>query len=360
MTELGAEAGAVISSSHNPVQDNGIKFFGPDGYKLNDAEEDRIEALLGEEAERPTGAAIGKTILLPRPLEMYVDHALKSLQGRRLDGLTVVVDCAFGAAFETTPSALERAGAQVIAINAEPDGTRINVECGSTAPEVVAKRVVEYGADVGLAHDGDADRVIAIDENGNVIDGDAIIAILTLELLEKGRLANNKVVTTVMANLGFRRLMAESSVEVIETSVGDRYVIEAMIQHGAVIGGEQSGHVIFSEHATTGDGLITALRLLARMTSSVKRLSELASVIERFPQLILNVAVSDKNGFESSEAIKDSIESAERKLEGQGRILVRPSGTESVVRVMVEAMDEALATEVGEEVARTIEKELGA
>ena len=359
VTELGADAGAVISASHNPVQDNGIKFFGPDGYKLNDTEEDRIEGLIDADAERPTGTAVGKTIDLPGAHDMYIEHALRSLEGRRLDGLRVVVDCAYGAAFETTPTALRRAGAEVIAINAEPDGTKINVECGSTAPDVVAKKVIDEGADIGLAHDGDADRVIAVDASGAVVDGDAIIAMLALELHENGRLPGNLVVSTVMANLGFRRLMKQSGIEVAETAVGDRYVIEAMLTNGAAIGGEQSGHVIFADHATTGDGLITALRLLGRMSSTGKPLSELASVIERFPQLIVNVPVEDKHGFAASVSIKEAISRAEHELNGKGRVLVRPSGTEPVVRVMVEAVDEQLATSVCNDLAMLIQKELG-
>lgn len=354
VTHLGAEAGAVISASHNPVEDNGIKFFGPDGFKLSDAHEEKIEALVDAAPER--GAIVGRAASVEEAEAAYVGHALRALEGRRLDGLKVVVDCAFGAAFRTSPRALAEAGAEVIALNAEPDGTRINVECGSTAPEVAAKAVVEHRADLGLAHDGDADRVIAVDETGGVVDGDPIIAALAVEVKEQGRLQGNLVVATVMANLGFRRALAAAGIDVVETTVGDRYVIEEMLRRGAVMGGEQSGHVIFLDFATTGDGLITGLRLAARMVSTGKRLSELARVVERFPQVLLNVPVSDRSRLDGADRVWASVEAAQSRLGEEGRVLVRASGTEPIVRVMVEAADEATAQQVANEIAAVIKE----
>lgn len=355
VAHLGAAAGAVVSGSHNSVEDNGVKFFGPDGFKLADADEVRIENLLGStELSRPVGLDVGRPAYLPEAESLYVEHALSSLEGRSLAGIKVVVDCANGAAFRTTPEALRTAGANVVAINAEPDGANINVASGSTNPGSGAEKVVEIGAHVGFAHDGDADRVIAIDEKGEIVDGDQMMALLAVELKEQGRLKNNLVVATVMANLGFRAAMSAESIEVLETAVGDRYVIEAMRTNEAVIGGEQSGHLIFSEYATTGDGLIAALRVLGRMTSTGKSLSSLASFVRRCPQVVLNVAVTNKNGLAQSAEVWRTVKQAEERLGAKGRVLVRPSGTEPLVRVMVEAQDLTLAEEIAEQIAAIV------
>jgi phosphoglucosamine mutase len=359
VTDLGAQAAAVISASHNPAADNGIKFFGADGFKLSDAEEDRIERLLRGSRPGLTGDAVGRSSVLDDAEERYVTSVARALDGRSLEGLRVVLDCAHGAAFRTSPMALKRAGAEVIAINVDPDGMNINVGCGSTVPELLTKSTVEHRADVGLAHDGDADRLIAVDEAGNVVDGDAILAILALELEEQGRLAGGLVVTTVMANLGFKTAMAASGIEVIETPVGDRYVIEAMRAHGAVIGGEQSGHLIFGEYSTTGDGIVTGLRLLGRMVSSGKALSELARVVERFPQVLIGVATPDRERLSEATSVWRSVEEVRRRLGERGRVLVRPSGTEPLVRVMVEAAEEATARSAAEEIAEAVKEALG-
>jgi phosphoglucosamine mutase len=353
--DMPASAGAVISASHNPASDNGIKFFAPDGFKLTEDEEDAVEALMSE--SRDSSLRIGQTHS-EEAEERYVSHCLESLEGIRLEGLKVVLDCSNGAAFRTSPRGLSLAGADVIVINDSPDGKNINLGCGSTSPDVVAKAVVEHGAHVGLAHDGDADRLIAVDSTGGVIDGDAIIAALSIGMKQEGRLRNNVVVSTVMANLGFRLALRDAAIELVETPVGDRYVVEEMRRREAAIGGEQSGHIVFLDHATTGDGLITALRLLARMVSTDKSLSELASVVQHFPQVLRNVAVANRDRFDGSKAIADAVQSAKAKLGNDGRVLVRPSGTESVIRVMVEASDESTANEVAAELAAVVETEL--
>lgn len=361
VTQMGAGAGAVISASHNPVEDNGIKFFGADGFKLTDEQESRIEALMDDpDIPHPTGVDVGREHFLEHDAEeRYVTHALEVLGGTRLDGLKVVLDCAHGAAFITSPEAMSRAGADVTVINAEPDGTNINVECGSTHPQVVAQKVVEVGADVGFAHDGDADRVIAVDHAGKVVDGDQIMGLLALDMKQDGRLRNDMLVTTVMSNLGLKVAMRDAGVALIETSVGDRYVLEAMRKQGASLGGEQSGHVIVLDHATTGDGLITALSVMSTMVRSGRGLADLASAVKRFPQALINVKVSRKDELESSELVAKTIEEAQDALGDMGRILVRPSGTESLVRVMVEADSQTRADTVARQIADVVEAELG-
>jgi phosphoglucosamine mutase len=356
---LGAGAGAVLSASHNPVPDNGIKLFGPDGYKFTDEEQERVEVLLDRKLPRPTGSEVGRAAFVEDARERYIRHVLGALEGARLDGLKVVVDCAYGAGFETTPEALSRAGADVVALNASPKGDLINVACGSNAPQVVAAAVRTHGAHVGLAHDGDADRVIAVDEAGSVVDGDAMIALLALELRDEGRLPGNAVVTTVMANLGFRLAMAAEGIHVIETEVGDRAVIGAMRRNGAALGGEQSGHVIFADHGTTGDGLVTGMRVLRRVAASGLPLSELASVVQRAPQVLLNVPVTDRSLLAEAEPLWKAVSAAQALLGGSGRVLVRASGTEPLVRVMVEATEEGMARGVAEELAEIVVRELG-
>ncbi|HYN98047.1 MAG TPA: phosphoglucosamine mutase [Actinomycetota bacterium] len=351
VTTLGASAGAVISASHNPFSDNGIKFFGGDGYKLTDEQEARIEELV--DSPGPGGPAGGSGALADAD-HLYVKHALEALEGRSLEGLQLVLDCSNGAAFRTSPEAFRRAGATVTVLNADPDGVNINAGCGSQHLEGLVERVQASGAHLGLAHDGDADRVIAVDEQGSVVDGDCLIAALAVELKEAGKLAGNLVVSTVMANLGFRRALAAGGIELVETPVGDRYVLEKMRETGASIGGEQSGHVIFSRFSTTGDGLITGLRLAGLMVSSGRTLSELAAVVEKFPQVLVNVPVPDAKRAGSSRALADAVEKAQKDMGDRGRVLVRPSGTEPLVRVMVEAPDTDTADSVAAGLAAII------
>lgn len=358
-TDLHTDAGAVVSASHNPADHNGIKFFGPDGFKLTDDQEARIEALLEAPTPAVTGAGVGKISSLPDAEDRYVGHALRSLEGRRLDGLKIVVDCANGAAYRTSPRALVEAGAEVISINDAPDGMNINVGCGSTDLRPVSEAVLASGADLGLAHDGDADRVLAVDANGMLVDGDAIIAILAMELKEQDRLPGDMVVTTVMANLGFRLAMNAAGIALVETSVGDRYVIEAMRRNGAEIGGEQSGHVILADCSTTGDGLITGLRLAARLVSTGRPLSELATVVERYPQVLVNVPVRDRDALAGASGVGKAVKRAQTALGDTGRVLVRPSGTEAVVRVMVEATDQATADEAAASIVAAVLADLG-
>ena len=354
--ELGAQSGAMISASHNPVPDNGIKFFGPDGYKLTDAEEDRVEELLQRfYDDRPVGDAIGRMRLCPELVEQYVDH-LAATVSDDLSGMRVVVDCANGAASGVAPDLLRRLGCDVIALHAEPDGLNINADCGSTYPEVVASAVVEHGADLGLAHDGDADRLIAADHTGTVVDGDTILAILAQRLHRERDLGT--VVTTVMTNMGFKQAMRGMGVDVIETKVGDRYVLEAMRAGDHPLGGEQSGHVIMLDHATTGDGVLTAVQLVATVAASGKRLAELATVMRRLPQVLVNVRDVDRDLLDGAEQLWRAVAEEEQALDGAGRVLVRASGTEPLVRVMVEADTESRAADVAERLAKVVAAEL--
>ena len=356
----GARAGAVISASHNPVPDNGIKFFSEDGFKLPQDLEEEIENEMQEFSnELPQGAEIGSSATVENAGDRYIEHLLSTLE-HRLEGLTVVLDCAFGAAYEVAPRAFERAGATVIAINDEPDGTRINVSCGSTSLEGVARRVLDERADIGLAFDGDADRVLAIDERGAVVDGDRILAISAVALKSKGALPNNVIVATVMSNLGFRRALEELGIEIVTAPVGDKFVVDAMISTGAALGGEQSGHVIFGKHATTGDGVLTGLQLASALSSAEAPFSKLAHLFEPYPQVLINVPVKGKERLESATGLWDEIAAAERELGAEGRVLVRPSGTEPVVRVMVEAAGESEARRVADRLVTSVERHLGA
>lgn len=358
VTHLRADAGVVISASHNPYQDNGIKFFGSDGYKLSDEIQSRIQRLVDDPPAGVTGASIGNSRRAFRAQQAYVSAALRALEGRHLEGLKVVLDCGNGAAYHTSPAAFRQAGAEVVTMNCNPDGTNINRSCGSTNIVPVAERVVEMGADLGLAHDGDADRVIAIDETGAEVDGDAMIALLAEELKGAGELEGDLVVTTVMANLGLRKVLAAWEVELVETPVGDRNVLQAMRRRGASIGGEQSGHLIFSRFGTTGDGLVTGLRLAGRMVSTGRKLSDLASVVERFPQVLVNIKIPSPQRVESCFAVQKEIDRIEGELQGSGRILVRASGTEPLVRVMVEAAEQDTAQSVADDLAELIRTEL--
>ncbi|HEU5298770.1 MAG TPA: phosphoglucosamine mutase [bacterium] len=358
---LGRTHGAVavaISASHNPVADNGIKFFARDGFKLPDTVEDAIEAALDRgDLRRPTGAEVGRAETLAEAVESYADF-VASLATVPPSGLRVVVDCAYGAAYAAAPLVWERLGATVIPINAEADGRRINVDCGSTSPEVVRRAVLEHGADLGFAHDGDADRVIAVDETGRIVDGDAIMGLCALHLAGTGRLPGMAVVATVMSNLGLEVALRRAGIALERTKVGDRYVLERMREVGVPLGGEQSGHVIFLDHVTTGDGLVTAVQVANVMMESGRRLSELAAPIQRFPQVLKNVRVAARDGVGAHPAVQAAVGEAERRLGARGRVLVRPSGTEPVVRVMVEAEDgdeaEALAAHLAEVIGQAV------
>lgn len=354
--QLGADSGAVISASHNPVGDNGIKFFGPSGYKLTDAEENRISELLQRTYEdRPTGADIGRVRPEDGLLARYVDHLMQAADAD-LSGLRVVVDCANGAASAVAPEVLRRLGCDVVAIHAEPDGANINDGCGSNHPEVIAEAVVAHGADLGVAHDGDADRLIAADHTGGIVDGDAILAILAARRHQREGLQT--VVTTVMTNLGFTRAMAQLGIEVIQTKVGDRYVLEEMLAHGHPLGGEQSGHLILADLATTGDGLLSAVALLSAVVASGRPLAELASVMERLPQVLVNVRGVDRQRLTESEAVWSGVDKEVLELGAAGRVLVRASGTEPLVRVMVEADELGRAQQVADRLAGLIAREL--
>jgi phosphoglucosamine mutase len=356
----GAAAGAVISASHNPMPDNGIKFFGPEGFKLPDALEERIESALGaadQAAPRPVAGEVGRVREAADAVEAYLAHLLDGIPD--LGGLRVVVDCANGAAATVAPEAYRRAGADVTAVAAEPDGENINAGVGSTHPEHVQAAVRRMNAHAGLAHDGDADRLIAVDERGELVDGDVILAVAALDERARDRLPTGTVVTTVMTNLGFRQAMASHGVEVVQTAVGDRYVLEAMRAGGHTLGGEQSGHIIFLDRATTGDGVLTALRLLAIMARTGQPLSDLAKVMRRLPQVLINVRVADRDGLTSSAAVIRAVAAAEAALGDQGRVLVRASGTEPLVRVMVEAETEAGARAVAERLAEVVGDQLG-
>jgi phosphoglucosamine mutase len=376
VADAGATLGVMLSASHNPMPDNGIKLFSSGGFKLPDEVEDAIEADLTASAarpgaiDRPQGGAVGRvrddaaytgggagpsrgrrasdeTAVVDR----YVEHLLAAVPAR-LDGLRVVVDCAQGAASELAPRVLRAAGADVTALFADGDGLHINEGCGATHLEALQAAVRQHGADVGIAHDGDADRCLAVDAAGEVVDGDQILAILGLALREQGRLTEDTVVATVMSNLGFRHAMRDAGVTVRETPVGDRYVLEAMRAGGWVLGGEQSGHVVFLDHATTGDGLLTALALLGRMAETKRPLADLASVMRRLPQVLVNVR-SDRSAA-TAPAVVAAVQAAEQELGDGGRVLLRPSGTEPLVRVMVEATTEESAREVAERLAEVV------
>jgi phosphoglucosamine mutase len=355
--DLGADLGAVISASHNPMPDNGLKFLARGGHKLADDLENAIEARLREDWQRPTGAAVGRVRQDSTAGDRYVEHLLSTMP-HRLDGLTVVVDAAHGAAHRVAPEVLRRAGAEVVAIGDRPDGLNINDGFGSTHLDRLREAVVEHGAHAGVALDGDADRCLAVDAGGQVVDGDQILAVLALSLREAGRLPQDTAVVTVMSNLGFRLAMAREGLNVVETAVGDRYVLEAMKAGGYGLGGEQSGHVIFSEHATTGDGTLTALQLLARVAATGKPLDELAAVMDRLPQVLVNVRGVDRGGVEGCVPLREAVAAAESELGATGRVLLRPSGTEPVVRVMVEAPEKAQADAVAARLADVVRANL--
>jgi phosphoglucosamine mutase len=352
-----ADFGVMISASHNPMPDNGIKVFGPGGHKLDDATEDDIEQLVSTDpAERPVGAGIGRIVDAEDALERYLRHVGKAVT-TRLHGLTVVVDCAHGAAFAAAPRAYQAAGARVIAINAAPNGLNINDGCGSTHIDAVRDAVVAHGADVGLAHDGDADRCLAVDANGDVVDGDAIMVILAMAMREAGELAANTLVATVMSNMGLHLAMRATGISVRTTAVGDRYVLEELRAGGFALGGEQSGHIVMPALGTTGDGIVTGLRLMSRIAQTGRPLRELASAMHTLPQVLINVEVSDKTTVATAPSVQAAVADAEAELGDTGRILLRPSGTEQMVRVMVEAPDEDTAKQVALRVASCVSEQ---
>ncbi|MFI1468301.1 phosphoglucosamine mutase [Streptomyces wuyuanensis] len=360
---LGADLGVMLSASHNAMADNGVKFFARGGHKLADELEDRIEAVYEEHRtgapwDRPTGAGVGRVRDYDEGFDKYVAHLIAVLPNR-LDGLKVVLDEAHGAAARVSPEAFARAGAEVVTIGAEPDGLNINDNCGSTHLGLLKAAVVDHKADFGIAHDGDADRCLAVDAEGNEIDGDQILAVLALAMREAGTLRGNTVVATVMSNLGFKLAMEREGVELVQTAVGDRYVLESMKEHGYALGGEQSGHVIVLDHATTGDGTLTGLMLAARVVATGRSLAELAAVMDRLPQVLVNVPDVDKSRVSSSAELAAAVTDAERELGTTGRVLLRPSGTEPLVRVMVEAADIEQARSVAGRLADAVKSALG-
>ena len=355
--DVNADFGVMISASHNPAPDNGIKFFSFGGTKLPDAVEDRIEQALEGEKLAPIGAGVGRIRRFADAEDRYLLHLLGTLDVS-LEGLHVVIDCAHGAAAGISPQVFADAGARVTVIGSDPDGLNINEGVGSTHLGPLQAAVVEHRADLGIAHDGDADRCLAVDAQGRVIDGDQIMAILALSLKNRGRLTDDTLVVTVMSNLGLKRAMADHGVHLIETKVGDRYVLEALAEHRLALGGEQSGHIIFSEHATTGDGILTGLQLAAEMARTGRSLAELADVMTVFPQVLVNVRGVDRTALEGDAVIAAAVAAEEAALGDSGRVLLRASGTEPMVRVMVEAADQATAEQVAERLADVVRAQL--
>ncbi|WP_442766541.1 phosphoglucosamine mutase [Mitsuokella multacida] len=358
-----AKAGIVISASHNPFHDNGIKFFGGDGYKLPDAVEDELEAIVhqletDDNYPRPTAEHIGHIEYRTDLLNQYMEFVLSTCK-ERFDGVKVVLDCANGAAYEAMPKILRRLGANVKVIHALPNGTNINDGCGSTHLESLQKAVLENGADFGIAHDGDADRCLCVDEKGQVIDGDHILVMCAMDMMKEGKLPYNTVVTTVMANIGFHQAIKKAGGRAEITKVGDRYVLENMLKNGYKIGGEQSGHIIFTDYSTTGDGLITALQVPSSLKRSGRKAPDLTALMTTYPQLLVNVKVATKEGWETNEAIKEAIAEGDKELGENGRILVRPSGTEPLIRVMAEGPDQAQLDRICHAIADVVKKEQG-
>jgi phosphoglucosamine mutase len=351
----GADLGIVLSASHNVFSDNGVKFFSKDGKKLPDEVEDEIEKNLETKVPHPTGSEVGRVKEMADAYEAYLAHLLETINTGSLKGLKIAVDCANGAASESAPDLYSRAGAQVIAIHNAPNGININDNCGSTHLESLIETVKKNNCDLGIAHDGDADRCLAIDAQGNIIDGDHILALLAHDFKQSGKLASDTVVSTVMANLGFKIAMKEASIKVIETGVGDRYVLEAMEEKNYVLGGEQSGHIIMRNHSTTGDGLLTALHLMNAVATTKKSLQELAGIVKKFPQVLINIPDVDKAKIDNAE-LKDAVKKAETTLGEKGRVLLRSSGTEPLIRVMVEAETMKQAQEIAESLASVVKK----
>lgn len=357
VADVGADFGVMISASHNPAPDNGIKFFALGGVKLPDEVEDRIEEAMAGPKLAPTGAGVGRIRRFSDAEDRYLLHLLGTLDVR-LDGLHVVLDEAHGAAAGVSPQVFADAGAQVTVIGADPDGLNINDGVGSTHLERLQETVRLVGADLGIAHDGDADRCLAVDARGEIVDGDRIMAILAVSLQRRGLLAHDTLAVTTMSNLGLRVAMGERGIRLVETAVGDRYVLEAMGEHGLSLGGEQSGHIIFSEHATTGDGILTGLQLAAELVRTGKTLEELASVMSVYPQVLVNVRGVDHHALGGDEVIADAVQRHSAALGDDGRVLLRPSGTEPLVRVMVEARDAGAARRIADELAGIVRERL--
>jgi phosphoglucosamine mutase len=358
----GFDAGVVISASHNPYADNGIKFFGPDGYKLDDALEAEIEALVpqAESLPRPSGAGVGRMRRDPHLRDLYAEHLEETMEGVRLDGINIVLDCANGASSQVAPRVFSDLDAQVIAIHCAPDGVNINEDCGSLHPQDMMRRVTDERADIGLAFDGDADRVILSDEKGRLVDGDRVMLLIGRYLAAHGKLTGNTVVGTIMSNMGLEAALRESGLRLLRTSVGDRYVSETMRREGYVLGGEKSGHLIFGHLTTTGDGLLTALQVLKVMRESGKPLSELADQMIEYPQVLLGIKVTDRQAWQSDADIQRAIGHAESELAGRGRLNVRASGTEKLVRVMAEGPDQIEIEAIAGEIAALMQKKFGA
>lgn len=356
--ELGVDIGVVLSASHNPMPDNGIKFLARGGHKLDDELEAAIEARMGEHWERPLGGAVGRIrVDTGRAGEQYIEHLISTIDVP-LTGLRIAVDCANGAASEVGPAALRAAGADVVVINASPDGRNINEKCGSTHPEQLQAAVVASEADLGVAFDGDADRCLAVDATGALVDGDQIMGVLAIAMREQGDLVDDTLVTTVMSNLGLKIAMTEAGIATIDTAVGDRYVLEAMRAGGYSLGGEQSGHIIMAAHATTGDGVLTALQLAARVAATGTSIATLAGVVKRLPQTLLNVPGVDRLRTGTDGPLLDAVRVAEAALGDTGRVLLRPSGTEDLVRVMVEAGTQTEADRVAKQLADVVSERL--
>ncbi len=359
---LKAEAGVVISASHNPVEYNGIKFFGSTGYKLNDEVEEEIESYIldGKEVPlNPTGGEVGRRTIINNGIEEYTNYLRKSVNVD-FKGLKVAMDCGNGAVYKAAPKLISDLGADIEVIHNNPNGVNINVNCGSTKPEEVQKLVLNTGADIGISFDGDADRLIAVDEKGNIVDGDHVMAICGIHLKNKGMLKKDTIVATVMSNMGLDICLKKENIGIVKTKVGDRYVIEEMLNSGYSLGGEQSGHIIFLDHNTTGDGLLTALQLISVVKETGKKLSELAEVMTSLPQVLINARVSNdkKNAYMEDEVVKGEIRKLEEKFHGEGRVLIRPSGTEPLVRVMIEGKDQNEITEMAQSLSHLIEERL--
>ncbi|MGO3679199.1 MAG: phosphoglucosamine mutase [Microbacteriaceae bacterium] len=358
VADTGADFGVMISASHNPAPDNGIKFFAEGGKKLADDVEDEIEAAMAGPLVGTTGREVGRIRRFADAEDRYLVHLLGTLEGLSLEGVHVALDCAHGAAAGISPDVFHAAGAKVTVIGNDPDGFNINDGIGSTHLEQLIETVKQSGADLGIAHDGDADRCLAIDGDGNVVDGDKIMAILALSMSQRGKLAENTLVATVMSNLGLKLAMADNGIDVVQTNVGDRYVLESINEHGYTLGGEQSGHVIMSDYATTGDGILTGLHLAAEVVRSGKTLGQLAECMTVYPQVLVNVRGVDRTRVHGDELLGQAIYQAEAALAGQGRVLLRPSGTEPVVRVMVEAATQEVAEQLANDLAQVVKERL--
>ncbi|MEK6775652.1 MAG: phosphoglucosamine mutase [bacterium] len=360
---LRADAGVVISASHNPYQDNGIKFFSSEGYKLPDEIEDQMESLIFSDdidSIRPTAEEVGKAYRIDDAEGRYVSYIKTSFPKEYdLSGMKIVIDCANGAAYKAAPLVMQELGADIVVLNNQPDGCNINKDCGSLYPDIIKKAVLDHGADIGISLDGDADRVVFSDEKGNEVNGDPVMVFSAIDMKRRGVLRADTLVTTVMSNLGLELALKKQGIRIIRTQVGDRYVAEEMIRGGYNLGGEQSGHILFMDYNTTGDGILSALQVLSVMKRTGKPLSELASVMTVLPQILMNVRVREKKELESLPAVSKAIHSAEQRLKDQGRVLVRYSGTENKARVMIEGPDSDSIREMAESIVGEIEKAMG-